>query len=59
MSNSAFSTAMQTPRFPVSVVGKALVALSLLLIVACSEKPKPQPTSQTPAPSYQPIDHKS
>ncbi|MGD9895925.1 MAG: hypothetical protein AB7T14_02440 [Candidatus Methylacidiphilaceae bacterium] len=42
-----------------AVVTKALVAASLLAIIACSEKPKPQPVQQTPAPAYQPIDHKS
>ena len=55
----AFSRAMKTQFSLLSVVGKVLVVASLLAIVACSEKPKPQPTQQTPAPTYQPIDHKS
>ncbi|VVM05585.1 hypothetical protein MAMC_00696 [Methylacidimicrobium cyclopophantes] len=50
---------MKPPFSFLSVVGKVLVAASLLAIVACSEKPKPQPTQQTPAPTYQPLDQKS
>ncbi|WP_018291714.1 hypothetical protein [Verrucomicrobium sp. 3C] len=50
---------MKTRLSLLSLVGKVLVAASLLAIVACSEKPKPQPTQQTPAPTYQPLDHKS
>lgn len=58
-SDRACSASMKTPLSLLALVGKVMTAASLLVIVACSEKPKPQPTQQTPAPTYQPLDHKS
>ncbi|CAB4244020.1 protein of unknown function [Methylacidimicrobium sp. AP8] len=55
----ACSSSMNTRVSLLTVLGRILAAASLLAVVACSEKPKPQPAQPTPAPTYQPLDHKS